>query len=83
MVTRRLSPALPGRATARTIDPPSDVVGATVKLVVLCLDLLTQCKVECAYHVLPGVTHYEVYKEACAAATQLELDRFKKHFHLP
>ncbi len=42
-------------------------------------NLLQQRHVDSEYHILPGITHYGVYKEAFAAAEQLELGWFKKH----
>jgi len=42
-------------------------------------EILQANKVPAEYHVLPGITHYGVYREAFAEATRLEAAWFKEH----
>ncbi len=42
-------------------------------------DVLQKNKVPSEYHILPGISHYGVYKEQFAEATRLAADWFRKH----
>jgi dipeptidyl aminopeptidase/acylaminoacyl peptidase len=46
-------------------------------------DIVQNNHVPAEYHVLPGITHYGVYREALADATQLEAAWFKQHLAPP
>jgi dipeptidyl aminopeptidase/acylaminoacyl peptidase len=45
-------------------------------------DILQENKVPSEYHVLPGITHYGVYRDAFADATRLETAWFAQHLKL-
>lgn len=45
-------------------------------------DILQGNKVPADYHVLPGITHYGVYREAFTDATRIEAAWFAKHLQL-
>ena len=42
-------------------------------------EILKKNGVPVAYHVMPGITHYGIYREAFEEATKLELEWFTKH----
>jgi dipeptidyl aminopeptidase/acylaminoacyl peptidase len=46
-------------------------------------DILKSHGVEVSYHVLPGISHYGVYREAFDEASKLELEWFTQHFIRP
>jgi hypothetical protein len=45
--------------------------------------ILKEHGVPVAYHVLPGITHYGVYREGFEEATRLELEWFTRHLQQP
>ncbi len=46
-------------------------------------EILKRNGVPVAYHVMPGITHYGIYREAFEEATKLELDWFTQHLKNP